>query len=42
MTVSLFSEKDGEVNKFLSRLYNTELDIPEKKSWEKITPILSI
>ena len=35
MTVSVFSEKTGEVNKFLSRFYNTEFDIPEKKSWEK-------
>lgn len=36
ITVNLFSEKNGEINHFLSSLYNTNLDIPEQKSWEKI------
>ncbi len=35
VTVNLFSEKSGEVNKFLSQLYNTNLNIEEQKSWEK-------
>ena len=35
VTVNLFSEKQGEVNKFLSQLYNTNLNIEKQKSWEK-------
>lgn len=35
MTVNLFSEKAGEVNQFLSRVYDTDLGISDKSSWEK-------
>ena len=33
--VNLFSEKKGEINKFLSKFYNTNLDIDKKLQWEK-------
>ena len=34
-TVSLYSEKIGELNKFLSKFYNTNLEIEDKLNWEK-------
>ena len=34
-TVSLYSEKIGELNKFLSKFYNTNLKIEDKLNWEK-------
>ncbi len=36
ITVHLFSEKSGEINHFLSSLYNTDFGIPEQKTWKKI------
>ena len=33
--VSLYSEKIGELNKFLSKFYNTNLEIEDKLNWEK-------
>ena len=33
--VNLYSEKKGELNKFLSIFYNTNLDIENKLQWEK-------
>ena len=33
--VSLYSEKIGELNKFLSKFYNTNLEIENKLNWEK-------
>lgn len=35
VTVNLYSEKLGEVNKFLSLFYNTNLDLEKKLNWEK-------
>ncbi len=34
-TVNLFSEKKGELNKFLSSFYNTNLNIENRLNWEK-------
>lgn len=34
-TVSLFSNKKGELNNFLSRFYNTNLEIYNNLKWEK-------
>lgn len=34
-TVNLFSEKKGELNRFLSNFYNTNLNIENKLNWEK-------
>ena len=33
--VSLYSEIKGELNNFLSRFYNTNLDIVDDLKWEK-------
>ena len=33
--VSLYSEVKGELNNFLSRFYNTNLDIVDDLKWEK-------
>ena len=33
--VNLYSKKNGELNKFLSRFYNNNLEIEDKNSWEK-------
>ena len=33
--VSLYSEKIGELNKFPSKFYNTNLEIENKLNWEK-------
>ena len=35
VTVNLYSQKKGELNKFLSKFYNTNLEIYQKLSWEK-------
>ena len=32
--VSLYSEKKGEINRFLSKFYNTNLEIDEHLSWK--------
>lgn len=34
-TIFLYSEKKGELNNFLSRFYNTDLEIPNNLQWEK-------
>ena len=34
-TVNIYSNKKGELNKFLSSFYNTNLDIEEELKWEK-------
>ena len=34
-TVNIYSNKKGELNKFLSRFYNTNLDIENSLKWEK-------
>ena len=33
--ITLYSNKTGELNKFLSRFYNTNLDIENSLKWEK-------
>ena len=35
VTVHLYSQKEGELNKFLSKFYNTNLEIDKNSSWEK-------
>ena len=35
ITVNLFSEKPGEVNKFLSHFYNTNLELNTALKWNK-------
>ena len=35
VTVNLFSEKEGEVNKFLSHFYNTNLELDSALKWNK-------
>jgi len=34
-TVNLYSNKKGELNKFLSSFYNTNFDIENSLKWEK-------
>ena len=34
-TVNLYSNKKGELNNFLSRFYNTNLEIYDSLSWQK-------
>lgn len=34
-TVNLYSDKKGEINKFLSQFYNTNLNIEDSLKWEK-------
>ena len=34
-TVNLYSEQKGEINKFLSKLYDTDIEIPNCLKWEK-------
>ena len=34
VTVNLYSQKKGEVNRFLSHFYNTEFDLENSLSWE--------
>ena len=36
VTVKLKSKKKNEINRFLSRFYNTEMQIPETLSWKQI------
>lgn len=33
--VNLYSKNKGEINKFLSKFYNNDLDINDNTSWEK-------
>ena len=35
-SINIFSEKKGEINKFLSNYYNTNLDIENNLKWQKI------
>ena len=35
VSVKLHSKKLGEINKFLSRFYNTNLDLNEDLEWQK-------
>ncbi len=35
VSVNLYSQKKGELNKFLSQFYNTNLGIENNLSWEK-------
>lgn len=35
VTVNLYSQKKGELNRFLSHFYNTDFDIENDLSWEK-------
>ena len=35
VTVRLTSKKEGEINNFLSKFYNTNLGIPEKLKWHQ-------
>ena len=34
-TVNIYSNKKGELNRFLSNFYNTDLDIEDDLKWEK-------
>lgn len=34
-SVNLYSNKKGEVNKFLSHFYNTDFELGESLNWEK-------
>lgn len=34
-SINIFSDKKGEINKFLSSYYNTNLDIADKLKWQK-------
>ena len=36
VTVKLHSQEEGEINKFLEKFYNTNLNIYEKLEWEKV------
>lgn len=33
--VNLYSKKEGELNRFLSSFFNTEMEISDKLSWQK-------
>lgn len=35
-SVNLYSNEKGEINKFLSKFYNTNLEIYNKLNWEKL------
>ena len=35
VTVNLYSETPGQVDKFLSKFYDTSLDIPQELNWKK-------
>ena len=35
VTVNLYSQKKGELNKFLSKFYNTNLEIYQELTWKK-------
>ena len=34
-SINIFSDKKGEINKFLSSYYNTNLEIEDKLKWQK-------
>ena len=34
-SVNLYSNEKGEINSFLSKFYNTDLEIYDKLSWQK-------
>ena len=34
-SINIFSEKKGEINRFLSSFYNTDLEISNKFNWHK-------
>ncbi len=34
-TVNLYSKKKGELNRFLSKFYNTHLDLENSSNWQK-------
>lgn len=34
-SINIFSDKKGEINKFLSSYYNTNLNIDDKLKWQK-------
>ena len=36
ISITLYSEKKGELNKFLSNFYDVDLDIENSLKWEKI------
>ena len=33
--VNLYSEKEGEINRFLSKFYNTDIGLQNNLKWEK-------
>ena len=33
--VNLYSEKEGEIKKFLNKFYNTNIDLKDSLKWEK-------
>ena len=35
VSVNLYSQKNGEINRFLSSFYNTNFDIENSLNWEK-------
>lgn len=35
VSVNLYSQKNGEINRFLSSFYNTDFDIESSLNWEK-------
>ncbi len=35
VTLNIFSDKKGEINKFLSKFYNTSLGLDNNLSWKK-------
>ena len=35
VTVNLYSQKEGELNKFLSSFYNTNLELEDSLTWQK-------
>ena len=35
-SINLYSDQKGEINKFLSNYYNTNLDIEDKLKWQKV------
>lgn len=35
-SVNLYSNEKGEINRFLSKFYNTNLEISNKFNWEKL------
>jgi len=37
-SINIISEKKGEINRFLSSYYNTDLEISNKLNWHKAYP----